>query len=331
MSRGLKILARELNVPGASRSPALARLEQRTDKRPQLSDLRECVTGDTLVVLADGRHVPIASSSARRRRSWRSPDGPLITARSDKVWLVGRSRYSTSGSRAGRTLRAPPSTASYGADGGSVSRARGAATGSRSRAQLPEPATTMRGRTTVVLLGQLIGDGSYLTGQPLRYTTASEDNAARSPGRPSASSARGEALRGPRKLAPARDQRQRQPLARPPASTTGCASWASSTSAPTRSACRRRSSGSATSRSRCSCVICGRPTAASGPAAAAQRARLRRVYFSTASEGLARDVSALLLRLGIVGAHAQIARASAAAGAPRRRLGRRPRNVASST
>ena len=28
----------------------------------------------------------------------------------------------------------------------------------------------------VVLLGQLIGDGSYLSGQPLRYTTASEDN-----------------------------------------------------------------------------------------------------------------------------------------------------------
>jgi replicative DNA helicase len=28
----------------------------------------------------------------------------------------------------------------------------------------------------VVLLGQLIGDGSYLSGQPMRYTTASEDN-----------------------------------------------------------------------------------------------------------------------------------------------------------
>ena len=27
-----------------------------------------------------------------------------------------------------------------------------------------------------MLLGQLIGDGSYLSGQPLRYTTASEDN-----------------------------------------------------------------------------------------------------------------------------------------------------------
>ena len=28
----------------------------------------------------------------------------------------------------------------------------------------------------VVLLGQMIGDGSYLSGQPMRYTTASEDN-----------------------------------------------------------------------------------------------------------------------------------------------------------
>jgi replicative DNA helicase len=30
----------------------------------------------------------------------------------------------------------------------------------------------------VVLLGQLIGDGSYLRGQPLRYTTSSEENSA---------------------------------------------------------------------------------------------------------------------------------------------------------
>ena len=30
----------------------------------------------------------------------------------------------------------------------------------------------------LVLLGQLVGDGSYLKHQPLRYTTASEENSA---------------------------------------------------------------------------------------------------------------------------------------------------------
>ena len=35
-------------------------VEQRGgDKKPILSDLRECVTGDTLVCLADGRRAPI--------------------------------------------------------------------------------------------------------------------------------------------------------------------------------------------------------------------------------------------------------------------------------
>jgi replicative DNA helicase len=43
--------------------------------------------------------------------------------------------------------------------------------------RLPEPQITDRWPDDrVVLLGQLIGDGSYLSGQPLRYTTASEDN-----------------------------------------------------------------------------------------------------------------------------------------------------------